>query len=108
MPGSSASFAAPVLVLEARSFCPPFAQIIVFPQEQTYETRAKLCEHDATLVSTRRARMPRLSTDVAANDDALEAHGDHVGRGDQANPRGLSLPGCALSGTSTNVPQCSG
>jgi catechol 2,3-dioxygenase-like lactoylglutathione lyase family enzyme len=42
-------------------------------------------------------------TDAAAGDDAVEAHGDQVGRSDQADPRGLSLPG-----TSTDVPQPGG
>ena len=43
--------------------------------------------------------MPGLSSDAAAGHDAIEANGDHVGRGDPADPGGLSLPGWAVSGT---------
>src|SRR5258707_12617092 len=47
--------------------------------------------------------MPSMPSDAPAGDDVDQAHGDPIGRGDPTDPRGLSLPRCAVPGTSANV-----
>ena len=45
---------------------------------------------------------------AATGDDADEADGDHLARGDSADPRGLSLPGPPVCGAPADVPESGG
>src|SRR5437879_5160073 len=45
--------------------------------------------------------MPRMSSDLATGDDALQTDRDHTGRNHQADPCRLSLPRRAVSRTPT-------
>src|SRR5712692_6890743 len=63
-------------------------------KEKSDEPHSKLSKGDPTLVSAARTGVSRVSSEAAG--------------GDQADPRGLSLSGCRLSGTPADVPQPGG
>jgi hypothetical protein len=64
-------------------------------KEKEQKTFPKLSTGDAALVSTTRACVHGVWPHTAQGEDAGETHAGHTGRGDQRDPRGLSLPGCA-------------
>src|SRR6266699_6724311 len=49
-----------------------------------------------------------MSSEAAGSDDADQTDRNQVGWSHQAEPRGLSLSGCGLSGTPADVPQSAG
>src|SRR5205807_4232440 len=74
-------------------------------KERGHETFPKLSEHDQAVVSTRGARVLGVSSHPARGGGGVQTHGDHAGRSDQAEPRGLSLPRPAVCGAPADVSQ---
>src|SRR5712692_10049590 len=77
-------------------------------KEKSDEPHSKLSKGDPTLVSAARTGVSRVSSEAAGGDDADQTDRDQVGWSYQADPRGLSLSGCGLSGTPADVPQPGG
>src|SRR2546423_8380949 len=77
-------------------------------KEKGHETCPKLSQRDQAVVSTRRARVLGVSSHLTGGGGGVQTDSDYAGRSNQAEPRGLSLPGPAVRGAPADLSQRGG